>query len=189
MTPQMLYGGFPLISPFPATNASGEGWVAQSSLSVQPATTPVTSCRFTFSDTRVGWSSSYPPVLGEVRFYDEQGDFADIISSASSPGSWLPSDHGPNKVHDGQHDECLHDAFLLPMTLVVTFSSASTFAAYDLWTGESSSCKTGGEVTSWTLHCRESESGAPWALVDERVDVTPPPTSSNGASGGRKRYG
>ena len=67
---------------------------------------------------------------------------------------------------DGQHDECLHDAFLLPMTLVVTFSSASTFAAYDLWTGESSSCKTGGEVTSWTLHCRESESGAPWALVD-----------------------
>ena len=60
-------------------------------------------------------------------------------------------------------------------TLVLNFSSALTFAAYDLYTGGTGgSCPQTGYPTAWKMLCKESYSDPYWSILDSRSGVVVP---------------
>ena len=100
----MVHGGYPLVTPYPQLGAA-----------LSPASTPVTSCKFVFSGTH---TSSYPMRLGEVRFFDGDGDvLADAVSTASNPGGNMPSHLPASKTIDGANSQCWQDSNGVPSTL------------------------------------------------------------------------
>ena len=64
---------------------------------------------------------------------------------------------------------------------MLNFSSAVSFAAYDLFSGVSNSnCAASGYPTSWALYCKESFTDEYWAPMDTRTNVSTP--TSGGSS-------
>ena len=89
--------------------------------------------------------------LGEVRFFDDDGDvLADALSAASNPGGNNPSSptRSASKTIDGVNSDCWQDSMKVPATLQLTFASATSFAAYDLRGGQGGHCDRGGETAS-----------------------------------------
>ena len=168
-----------------------------------PGETAATSCKFVFTAVRASPSSTgTSPLVGEVKFFDGYGDFLNgaarvdttiapshAVASAANPGGdALSSDFNADRAVDLQHEDCFKDDFLLPSTLLLTFSTATAFAAYDLYTGEGSSCAAGGDVKSWRLYCRTADA-TPWHFIDEQSNVALPYQSDNANDGGRASYG
>ena len=119
--------GFGLLTGYPQLDAP-----------LSPASTPVSGCKLVITATRAaGWA----PALGEVRFLDAAGDvlhglIADTLSDEeSNPGGRWSSNREPKRAHDWDHYRCWRDDNGVPSTLVLSFTAASTFAAYDLKTG------------------------------------------------------
>ena len=173
---------------------------------VDPSGVPVAACRFTFTAVRAGSDASNTLNLGEIKFFDAYGDFLNgaarvdttispshPFSSVANPGGSSTTNYGADRLYDLRHDNCLSDANGLPSVVEVTFASPTTFAAYDLWTGEGSGCHPDGDPTEWLLECREDlgEDGH-WAIADERTGVAPPATTYDGwggSTGTRASYG
>ena len=66
---------------------------------------------------------------------------------------------------------------------MLNFSSAVSFAAYDLFSGVSNSnCAASGYPTSWALYCKESFTDEYWAPVDSRTNVSTPTSTSSSYS-------
>ena len=137
------------------------------------ASTQFQGCQFVFTSTLAGTEHSNNVQLGEVRFFDSNGDLlTGMISSTTNPGGTSGPYNQPVQTTDGYNSGCLSDSFGLPSTLQLTFWTPTTFAAYELITGDTS-CGTSHDPTAWQLLCKP-EGSDQLGVVDQRSSVLAP---------------
>ena len=175
----------------PTAYATSYGWEAREAAFALAGTYPqygtasygtaLSTCKFVFTATSGG---TYPNV-DEIRLYDAAGDLmVGALQAAENPGGnqQHTTNYAASKVVDGvtrSNQRCWHDlnaeAVNMTSTLVLNFSSALTFAAYDLYTGGTDgSCPQTGYPTAWKMLCKESYSDPYWSILDSRSGVVVP---------------
>ena len=152
-----------------------------------PASSPGVGSEVKFVFTAVG-QAGQDLQLQEVELFGPSGQLA-VLSATNPGGKVYHDDHTPIwKVHDGYiTGNCWADTQLAgnvaTSTLELAFSSAVTFAAYDLFSGRTDDyCPPAGYPTSWQLFCKASTADAHWSLVDTRTNVTAPASAKSSYS-------